>query len=271
MPQPDQTAPTAEPADNIREADRNQLVASYLAVRRAVGLLGFALPAMLLAFAATGPVAFMPSISEFYYTPVREALVATIGAIAVFLFSYKGYRPEAARIQRHPREARLTDRRLSFAAAAGALGVAVFPTRSEIALAPEPLMLDWLGAGLSASLHNLSALLFFLALTVFCLDNFQRTRLTGTIAARRVAENRIYRTCGLVLAASTAALVAIAAVHTFGPDGLSAALTRARAVFWAETVGLLAFSISWLVKGKALAGMVEGVRRVTGATDRAAE
>ncbi len=178
---------------NDAEKSESELVLSFLAVRRAVGSLGILLPVMLLAFSISPRVDFMPSISEFHFSPVRELLIATIGAIAVFLYSYTGFSPDTARVKARPIEKYLTDRNVSFVAATGALGVALFPTTCpNCTLFPQPYTWLLLGEDTAANLHAFSALTFFLALSVMCLENFCRIRLGSAPSAQRQAQIGTY-------------------------------------------------------------------------------
>ena len=78
----------------IWQKSHNDLVLSFLAVRRAIGALGFFLPLALLAYGlSTGDL--LPSISSAYYSPMREVFVGCLMAQAVFLWSYEGFRPDA--------------------------------------------------------------------------------------------------------------------------------------------------------------------------------
>ena len=257
------TAPDPVQTQNDAEKSENELVLSFLAVRRAVGSLGLLLPVMLLAFSASPRVDFMPSISEFYFSPVRELLIATIGAIAVFLYSYTGFKPLPERIQARPIEKYLTDRNVSFVAATGALGVALFPTTCpECSLFPQPYTWLLLGESTAATLHALSALTFFFALSVMCLENFCRIRLGSDPTAKRRAEIEIYRTCGWIIFACAIALIVLIKGGAM-IDWLGNLSTRFKLVFWVEALALSAFSISWFVKGETLTPVVSAVRKMT--------
>ncbi|MGB5556993.1 MAG: hypothetical protein WBN04_03170, partial [Paracoccaceae bacterium] len=80
-----------------QEAD-NDLVLSFLAVRRALGLLGFGLPASLILYGAISGDGIEPSISEFYFTSAGDILVGTLAAIGVFLLTYVGFDKRANEI-----------------------------------------------------------------------------------------------------------------------------------------------------------------------------
>lgn len=225
-------------------------VISFLAVRRALGLLGLALPLTLLAQSQFSGAGLAPSISDFYHTPMGDVLVGTLVAIGVFLIAYRGY-------PRQPGE-RLSDRVVSTLAGAGAIGVALFPVRPLTATCPagpgpaQGLTFHWCAAPM---LHFASAALLFLCLGIFCLCLFPRgdRRPDGRIDWR-AGKNRLFLACGLALMASIAALLLYAVVD----DATSLALRGRHFVFWMETLGVLAFAVSWLVKGRileALAGV----------------
>lgn len=230
----------------------NELVLSFLALRRAIGIVGLFLPAALLAW-GLGTGEFPPTMSEFYYTPMSEVFVGSLSAISVFLWSYEGYR-----------ERRLvTDRNTARAASLGALGVALCPSGTELQDIPVPpltLSQRLFGVPLTETLHYSSAAVFFLSLAVFCLVLFVRgataapppgASLKETAAWRAARrEHALYRLCGTVI---LVAIAAIALLHLSGtPDGLD----RLRPVFWLEVAACMAFAISWLVKGRTLAPVI---------------
>lgn len=248
------TAPITSGAIQRRH---NDLVMSFLALRRAIGIVGLFLPAALLAWAvATGQ--FPPTMSEFYYTPMSEVFVGSLSAIAVFLWSYEGYRENRL----------ITDRNTARAASLGALGVALCPSATELQDVPVPpltLSQRLFGAPLTETLHYASAAVFFLSLAVFCLVLFVRGASTPPVGAsvkesaawraeRR--EHLLYRTCGTVILLAIGGIVLI---HNLpAPDWL----LRLRPVFWLEVVACVAFAASWLVKGWRL-GPVIGAQAAT--------
>ena len=154
----------------------NDLVLSFLSVRRAIGAMGFFLPLALLSYGVLWSGDLLPSISAYYYSPMREVLVGSLCAEAVFLWSYEGYRPPVPEL--------ITDKRVARIAALGALGVALSPTlpRATAIIAtdhaaacktiPITLIQCLLGEGRASWIHNIAAFLFFGALAVFCLILF---------------------------------------------------------------------------------------------------
>ena len=84
-----------------RSTSTNPVVLSYYAMRRMVGLLALALPFALAAgsilAALLSPGHHLPhpllerSISDYYYTPMRDFYVGSLCAIAAFLACSRGY------------------------------------------------------------------------------------------------------------------------------------------------------------------------------------
>ena len=257
----------------------NDLILSYKSVRLTIGAMGFLLPVALLVLTLLDAVPFAPSISEFYHTPAREVLVAIIGAIAVFLMSYKGYAVDQSRANNNWAERYLTDRRVSWAAAIGALGVAFFPTSINLiypegpklacalinpadcpvdikqVMEPDALTLTVFGQGFVNRMHAASALLFFVALAAFCFSNFQRgfAENPGDLSVSEKREKRLYSFCGWTIALCTVVIIALFGINQFDAFADYRDFVECyKLVFWAEAIGLFAFSISWLRKGDAI-------------------
>jgi len=201
------------------------LILSYLALRRAIGIIGTLLPFVL----AIGGFAFglgriEVSMSAYYYTPMRDVFVGALCAIAVFLASNRGY----AR----------ADARAGDVAGGAAIGVALFPTRPPVDPTP--------AARAVGMLHHLSAAIFFLTLAYFCLELFRRTDPTRAPTARKRQRNVVYTICGWLI---IGCLVAIVGVKQLIPD---TALARLAVVFWLEATAVVAFGVAWLTKGEFL-------------------
>lgn len=243
-----------EPAHSGAEqrAD-NDLVLSFLRVRQAIGLLGFFLPVALLVWSLTLGTGLLPTISDYYYSPMREVLVGTLCAIAVFLWSYEGYEPRPGEW--------LSDLRAARVASLGALAVAWAPIRPDLPLdcrqtEPPPLICtasqDAFGETVAYALHWVGATAFFGALAAFCLVLFVR----GTAQTQeKAASNRIYRLCGWTIVGCMAAIAVLKIT------GIEAALSRLGPVFWLESLATFAFATSWMVKGDSLRPVVRAVAR----------
>ncbi|GAA1213409.1 DUF998 domain-containing protein [Pseudonocardia alaniniphila] len=199
-------------------------VLSYMSLRRSVGAIGVALPPVLAIGAAVlFDVGLLSSVSAYYYTGMRGVLVGSLCAIGVFLLSYRFGK---------------ADDLLGDIAGIAAIGLALFPT------APE-------GGGtgrvqIAGVVHLVFAAVFFIALALFSLFLFTRT--DGDMTPRKIVRNVVYRVCGWVI---VACLVLAVVTDLFVGDAVKA---EYRPLFWLETVAVLAFGVSWLVKGEALLG-----------------
>jgi hypothetical protein len=206
------------------QSEEGTLVLSYLGLRKAVGIIGIALPFVLL----LGKIwldggGIQDSISAYYYTTMRNYFVGSMFAIAVFLMSYR-YRS--------------SDNYMSDLACVFAIGVALFPTLPE---GTTPTTAE----RVVSHVHLSCAGLFFLTLAYFSYFLFTKTGPAGPTDRKR-QRNVVYRTCGivivlcLVLALLANALLSGKVVEWLHP------------LFWLESLAVLAFSVSWLIKGEFL-------------------
>ena len=206
--------------------DESSLIMSYLALRKAVGILGIALPIVLwlggLGFFGT---ALQGSISAYYYTGMRNIFVGTQWAMGSFLFSYRGYA--------------LADDVAGKVASASALGIALFPTTPSGIASRNAVFLG--------HIHSAATFLFFATLAFFALVLFTKTG-PGIPTPRKLLRNRVYRACGWAIIVSMLLIV----VHNVLPSESTQGLEPYRPVFVVETLAILAFGSSWLVKGEAL-------------------
>ena len=156
----------------------------------------------------------LKTISLYYHSGMRDVFVGAICSIALFLFFYKGY-----------------DRWDNWSAnVAGffALGIALFPTVMQ---GPQ----NWVG-----KVHFICAAVFFMILSGIAMFLFTRTKPDPT--KQKVTRNKIYLICGLVMILSLAAILIYFSFFNFEKS-------PSCFVFWAETIALFAFGVSWLTKG----------------------
>ena len=105
-----------------QSADGNQLVISYLYLRRFVGWIGTLLPIVLLVGVAISSAQARPdSMSGYYYTDMRNVFVGALCALGAFLGAYDGYD--------------CVDRWITNVAGFGAIGVAFCPTKPTVCAA----------------------------------------------------------------------------------------------------------------------------------------
>ncbi|MCK4700104.1 MAG: hypothetical protein KAT38_07205 [Bacteroidales bacterium] len=192
---------------------------SYLALRKAVGWIGILLPftLMLGVFLIFKGEIIQKSISHYYHTGMSDVFVGALCAVALFMFFYSGHDK--------------WDNLAGNVAAIFAIGVAWFPTTEAGS------------SDLTGKIHLTCATLFFLTLAVFSLFLFTRKGLNPT--PQKLTRNKIYLICGFIM---IACLVAIAIYLNFIQKNNSGS----GFVFWAETVALVAFGVSWLTKGGTL-------------------
>jgi hypothetical protein len=195
------------------------------ALRRAIGLIGIGLPIVL----PVGKVLFFgpglpATISAYYYTDMRNVLVGALCAIGVYLLYYPGY----------DRGDRIT----TALAGLGAITLALSPT-----FPPEPAV-PTAAETVGGVLHYTGAGVFFLGLAY--LSYFRFTRTAGDPTEQKLRRNVLYRVCGVVMVVSIAVAVLLDRVLP------AAVLDAVVPVFWLEALAVLAFGLSWLVKGETL-------------------
>jgi asparagine N-glycosylation enzyme membrane subunit Stt3 len=203
----------------------NSLVLSYLDLRKAIGIIGIALPFVL----ALGKIilespGIQSSISSYYYTVMRDVFVGSLCAIAVFLMSYRGYERKddiAGRL-----------------ACLFALGTALFPTAPDANATGRDTIIG--------TAHLLFAAFFFLTLAFFALVLFRKTNPDKPPTRRKKQRNMVYTVCGYAIIACIALIVLV----KFLPDG--SPVQKFAPVFWLEAAAIVAFGVSWFVKGEAI-------------------
>ena len=232
-------------------AQQDELALSQLSLRKGLGILGLALPAVLAAVTALSPaITLQRSLSAYYYIPhLRDLLVGVLWAIGAFLVFYQGYRSVPRAFQKLPRwiSRHMTDTKLTTLAGVGALVTAILPT-CEIQEA--------CGSKLIAGAHLAGAVTFLGTLAVLSIWAFteSNTPRKDWDATKRWS-NRIYTTCGWTILASLVAAGLALALH------ITAIGPFIQPVFWLESLAILAFGISWLVKGDAINALVSLIKK----------
>ena len=208
-------------------------VISFLTLRKAIGILGIALPIIIVIGSTTcgGCEEIQSSISRYYHTNMRDVFVGILCATALFLFAYNGY-----------------DYRDAIAgniACIFALGVAFFPTS---VCEPFPSCIPGpIDNNVINTIHFISATGFFLALSYFSLFLF--TIKDENPTKMKLKRNKIYRVCGFVM---LGCIVLIAAYSICSKCGFCTSIAKINPIFWLETIALWAFGFSWITKGKTI-------------------
>ena len=210
----------------------SSLVFSYLTLRTAIGLLGITLP-FILSFGAflIFRQEVQSSISHYYWTGMRDVFVGMLFAIGFFLLSYRGY--ERA------------DHIAGILACVFSIGVALFPTVQNAAavMTPSSGMPRIIG-----TVHFICAALFFGTLIYFCLVLFTKTDPKKRPTKRKLQRNMIYRGCGYLMATC----IVFTFVYFLLPLPQQLALAPYSPIYWLESIAIIAFGVSWFVKGEAI-------------------
>lgn len=209
-------------------------VNTYRRIRKAIGILGIALPFVLITFSMIPlfPTQVQPSISDYYYTNLRELFTGCLCAVGLFLIRYQGHR--------NPNFFK-NDSKLTNIAGALAFGVALMPTSPPNCEAKIYSIIPYCDDRLGW-LHYGFAAVFFLtiaiiAINVFTIGQIENSQLDKSI----LNENNIYKTCGALMLLFLILTPICAHYQCF---------TNSTLVF--ESLMLIAFGIAWLIKGRVL-------------------
>lgn len=219
----------------VDSSNNDTLLISFLTLRKTIGYLGIGLPLILVigSVMVADCDVIQPSISAYYHTEMRDVFVAVISMISIFLFTYKGY-------DQH-------DKVSCKLASIFAMGVALFPTSIE------ELKTCFVNYELASSSALLAPLHLFFACSFFLMISYISIRLftksdQDPLPPRKRRRNRIYRFSGYLI---ISCLITIAIywwiLLKLYPDS-----EDLRPVFFLEAVALIAFGVSWLIKGEFL-------------------
>jgi len=209
------------------------VVLSYYTMRGMVGLLALALPFFLAAgsiLAALLVTGHLPhpllqcSISDYYYTPMRDLYIGSLCAIAAFFAFSRGYD--------------LHDKITGYLAAVCALGVACFPSFNPRCSQYTP---EDFAFGL---IHTAFAALMYLMLAYICIFQFRKSSPEKSFTRRKRDTNLIYAASGLIMVACMVAMVGLTLLSTVERRHPSHWL------FWCEAAANCAFGIARLTKGE---------------------
>ncbi len=179
-------------------------------------------------------VGVLSSISQYYHSIIGDVFVGILCTVGVFLITYKGYPKEA--------DEWISDNAACNLAGVAALIVALYPTAVEGKLSPDVV----------GYIHFGAAAFFFISMALISWFKFTRSRFSVTKSqqdapsTKKLSRNRIYRLCAGLIGL---AILGIGLVLLFD---LHISYEHWRPIFWLESLGLMAFGFSWLVKGKTI-------------------
>lgn len=219
-----------KPQDTVDpHRDTSRYVRSYLIMRVYIGVLAIALPFMLVlgdGIGFDGDPFPLGSLSSYFFSGTREIFVGTLSATAVFLLTYKVAE-------------RSLDNTLSMLAGIAVLAVAMFPTNPPRNADLTPLQ-ERLGESVVATIHYISAATFIGSLAVISYFFGKREGKRPPREGKRSPEfwKRYHQICAGAIAA---AIVWIIVTELVG--GVP------KALLYGEIVAVVAFGLSWLMKG----------------------
>ena len=208
-----QTSPLIETTEIKSFSGRKNLI--YM------GLLGIFLPFILYVgnYVLTGCYIPLNAISSYYYSGMKDVFIVVLGAFGMFMFIYKGYDK--------------WDYYYTFISGVCAICVAILPTSIESGM--HECINETNLNGLVGIFHFIFAAGFFIALTILAFFQFTKTN--------NQLKRRIYRTCAVTM---LAAIILIAVVLLW--DLEQHPKMQWYPVFWLESIAVIAFGISWVVK-----------------------
>jgi hypothetical protein len=222
--EPDAAAQAEKLREAMDAARNSALAGAYLFLQRLVGLVAVALPFVVAVGAVVlGDDGIASSISAYYYSPMGNVFVGALCALGVFFLSYQ-YKPVGPGYE--------ADNHLSYGAAAAVIGVALFPTAET---EPEA----WTGEWWVSTIHLLCACALFVLLAIFSLTKFTKTDPDAPVTPRKRQRNLVYQVCGWTI---VAVILLVSASQLVDPP------SAWHTLFWLESIGVVAFGISWLVK-----------------------
>lgn len=206
------------------ERPQSTFLHSFYFLRRAVGIMGMALPWVLVVcvLLGSGGEELLSSVSASYYTGMRDVFVGCLWAIGFFLIFYRS---------------NTVDNYLTTAAGIAAILVALVPTK------PPPPTIPTAVQNLAGTVHIVVAGVFFSILALLAIWRFTKPERTyEPTVDRKPQRNVVYRACGYVIAACLLG----AFVFGFLLEGPSRGW---HPVLIFEGIAIVAFGVAWLIKG----------------------
>lgn len=202
---------------------------AFFRLRIAFGLLGILLPLLL---ALTGLIAdgqVQPSISDFFHTTQRDLLVGGLCAIGMFLAVHRGWQSYPGRW--------ISPDLIAVIAGVAAIGVAFFPNESDTI---STFSQQTLGLKLSPAFHYASASMLYLMMSLTCFLVYAPDAQTW--------ERRFYLVMGAIVWTTGWNVMILSGIKNSGDGWLAQFIETQNLVYWDESIGVWAFSISWILK-----------------------
>ena len=232
--------------------DSKKYMRNYYSLRRTVGIVGIALPVILALISFITQTDLMFTISKYYHHPIgfsHDVYISALTILGIFLFFYIGYDK--------------TDNILANIAAILAFATAWFPSTPPSYLSNIMIWCNNTGAWCSTAtigkLHLLSAASLFICFIIFSGFRFTKSDVPKEAMTRRKRmRNKVYIWCASIMAALLLLIVCIFILIFFSKSGTGCfaasmeKISNGPVILILESFLLVAFGISWLVKGEGL-------------------
>jgi hypothetical protein len=202
-------------------------IISYLDFRRCVGWVAVLLPFVVwIGGWYFENIPWQNSVSQYYYTSMRDVLVGSLCAVGVFLLFFRGVSKQ--------------DVILAITVGAAVICIALAPMDPTYAPAIQQRFPAFNAAVCYVNrgplkFHDPVSAVFFALISYMVIFRFPLTK-EQFITPQKQRRNKIYAVCGVVMIVGVV-LVAIL-------------LRRGISIFWPETFTIFAFGIAWLTKAQ---------------------
>jgi len=231
--------------------DNTDILNSYCRIRKLIGVLGMLLPVIIVIFYDE----LLPSISHYYYTRSAVFFIAILAAFGFFLISYRGY--ETKKVDNNKFCLRLSDNTVTHIGGIAILIVVLIPTDCIVNLSicagcqSTEFCLFGHRDVVVGAIHLLSAALFFIAMGYMSLCNFTRGN-----------DNKYhiwYKLCGWIIFITLGLLIIEFGIWKWiKPDFQITPYD----VYIMETIMVVAFAVSWLLKGRTIEYMGDALNHL---------
>jgi len=220
----------ANPTISYLRTKNDNRVISYINLRRLIGIVGISLP--LVCFLGGKLFSSLPlqrSISFYYHTNIGDFFVGLLVVVSLFLMTYKGYE--------------VIDDFLTTITGFFGLMIVTFPCL--LAKGDKtPIGFFQLNPVISDTLHQICSVFFFGLLAVNSFFLFTLTDKKKEMSNNKGKRNRVYKACGILMWITLIALIII--VRKVDEQ----IVEEKRIVFYLETIMVVSFAVSWIVKGE---------------------
>ncbi|MBL7926334.1 MAG: hypothetical protein JNK61_05430 [Bacteroidia bacterium] len=208
-------------------------------LRKAIGILGMALPFLLILslYFFSNFSEPLESISHYYYTRVSGVFIGILSILAIFLIIYKGKAP--------------TDLIISTIAGVAVLFVLLFPTGNISEICHDKTKTYSLiilpKNEFRETFHYISAAVFLSCLSFMSIFIFTKSdKSKEERGEKKILRNKIFRVCGVIMII-TLVVIFFGGFCKFIPEDF---YQNNQITFWMEAIAVESFGFSWLIKGE---------------------